>query len=361
MKNLFVLLITAIISVLSLGNLYANSCLGHNTIAIYCIWKMSHDNSFMPSIQGNDRYDLTHPNILTCSEWNDLSDAQKAFLQGANFPDCPTFMIASHNEAPMEILSAMYTLKDYCPPYYKNKSENVKAFICRMQRFMTWGSKLHIEMDKITHAKLPYAKYNLKDHVWIEDSWDELLFKDILHNYMMISDQRIIDRLNKLAKDGVFGTGFNSRNYHYNNESLDLRDKYVDFILSFYKNKYQILKQAASSYRMSIAALRGKVNEFRNKALPDGYQYPGDLASQMINLANTIDVTREPTQSEINNQYDIDLPKSMQTGSFRIGTTPLGQSMLQKVNEYKSNPQSSPDKLQQIENKIKNRFHRIFN
>ena len=184
MKKIFVLLLTVLISILSIGNLYANSGRGHNTMAIYCIWKMTQDSSFMPSISGEDRKELTSPDIVSCEKWDDLSNAQKAFIQGANLPDSFGFMQISHNEAPMEVLSAMYTLMNICPKDFSSEPENVKAEICRMQKYMSWGSKLHIEMDKITHAKLPYAGYNMYKHVWIERLWDLELCKRIFEQNM---------------------------------------------------------------------------------------------------------------------------------------------------------------------------------
>ena len=351
-------LIAFIISIFSIGNVYANSNIGHNAVGIYCIWKLTTDASFMPEIQGIDRQELTHPNILNCSEWGDLSNAQKAFLQGMNFPDALTFMEPSHNEAPMSILSAMYTLKDICPPEHKARSEADKAFICRMQRYMTWGSKLHIEMDKITHGndKLPYAGTSdgLVKHVQIERIWDIFLSLEIFEKKMegSVNVKKLIelsDCVGSLSSKDLRG--------------FDIRDKYIDLILKYYgntgiRNKIRQATELApgleGQFKNLIVDLIGKVldnkhlpkflkdklrnayfSELHNRLKDLHAEYPVNLADQMIDLVNRINLTKGPTQKEIDEQYNIDLPKHLQDDSHRISEENLarGREMLRKVNE----------------------------
>lgn len=355
-------LIAFIISIFCIGNVYANSNIGHNAVGIYCIWKLTTDASFMPEIQGIDRQELTHPkkkaNILDCSEWDDLSDAQKAFLQGMNFPDALTFMEPSHNEAPMSILSAMYTLKDICPSEHKAKSETDRAFICRMQRYMTWGSKLHIEMDKITHGndKLPYAGTSdgLVKHVEIEHIWDIFLSLEIFEKKMdgPVNVKNLIelsDCVGSLTSKDLRG--------------FDIRDKFIDLILEYYskpglRDKIRRVNELApgleGQLKNLIVDLIGKILD--NKHLPkflkdklrNAYfselhnrlknlhaEYPVNLAGQMIDLVNRINLTKGPTQKEIDEQYNIDLPKHLQDNAHRISEENLarGREMLRKVNE----------------------------
>jgi len=325
----YIILLAFIFSILCLGNLQANSNIGHNTIGLYCIWKMSTDSSFMPQIQGIDRQELTNPPILKCSEWEDFSNAQKAFLQGVNFPDCIALMEVSHNKAPLEVLAAMYILKDFCPAVYEDKPEEVKAFICRMQKYMTWGAKLHVEMDKITHARLPYAEKQLASHIWIEKEWDLQLRSSIAQEF---TDSAFdLENFNK-ATD-VFWS-LTSPNFKFNNNSLDIRDDYVDLVLDFYKHGKD-LKTNHHEIRSNISKFGDVIiAKFKSgDSLPSNYQYPQHLANLMTNLLSNLDLTIPPTSEEIKNQYNIDLPTEMQNGNFRFGPTSEGQKMLKKARE----------------------------
>ena len=311
--RLYACFMVAVLFCLFTSHLHANSYLGHNTVAIYIFYQLENDVSFMPSIQGNDRKELIGQGIDKIFGWNDLTDAQKAFIHGVNFPDAFPLMDRIHGEMPLEILRAMYTLADRVPEVRRNESAANKEYIKKIQRYMTWGAKIHLAMDQIAHANIPDPRTNLKDHIVVEKSRD-IEMRQTLFNQMGFTG----DKLAKMQALAERISPFDSENYN----GIDIRDEYVNLVLDFVKHgkdqKGTHVGDSINQARNSPAFVLSKI-PFVN-TVPKEYQGLPGITEPTLKMLSKLDPTVPPTDLEMENQVNLDDPAQTKIGRTKKGT-----------------------------------------
>ena len=324
----YVRLYTCFIVVVSLclftSNLHANSYLGHNTVAIYVFHQLEKDASFMPSIQGNDRKELIGKGINSINEWNDLTSAQKAFIHGVNFPDAFPLMDTMHQKMPQEILCAMYSLADKVPEVRKREKSDNHTFIKKIQRYMTWGAKIHLAMDQIAHKGIPDPRTNLTEHIIVENARDLAMRKELFQQLGFTGDK--LSQMQALVEKV---TPFDSENYtgpDVSGTSLDIRDEYVNLVLDYIKHgEDQKGKHVADSIKKAEDAV-GFIKAYFGKAVPEKYRNLPEILEPTLKMINKIDITVPPTEKEMATQINLDDPSQP-----RIGQTESGKKLIEQA------------------------------
>lgn len=289
----------------------------------------------MPSVQGNDRKELIGKGIVRINGWDDLTNAQKAFIHGINFPDAFPLMDRIHQEMPQEILCAMYSLADKVPEVRRNEPSENKAFIKRMQRYMTWGAKIHLAMDHIAHAGIPDPRDHLAEHIVVETSRDNAM-QAVLFKQMGFSGDKSA-KMQALAKKI---TPFDSENYNapkrsgpgfglpptIGNPGIDIRDEYVNLVLDFVKHgKDKEGKHVGDSLKQA-KNLDELIKANLGKPIPQKYQGMPGIAEPTLAMLSKIDPTKPPTDTEMENQVNLDDP-----AMSRIGRTEAGRKLINYV------------------------------
>ena len=317
------------------GTARANSYIGHNTIAIYIFAQLEKDPKFMPGINGENRKELIGKGIAKINGWDDLTSAQKALIHGVNFPDAFPLMDAMHQKMPQEILCAMYSLADKVPEVRKREESGNHSFIKKMQRYVTWGAKIHLAMDQIAHKDIPDPRTNLTEHIIVENARD-LAMQQKLFQQLGFTGEKL-GQMQGLAKKI---TPFDSENYDgskasgpgfglphtLGNPGLDIRDEYVNLVLDYIKHgKDQKGKHIGDSLRKAENAVDFVKAQF-GKTVPEKYGKMPGILEPTLEMINKIDPTTPPTEKEMAEQINLDDPAQP-----IIGRTADGKKLIERA------------------------------